>query len=64
MQGASSSERVKLLKAQAKIKEQDDELLAYEEKVHHLADQMISLNMDDGIKRNYEKLADILSKLK
>lgn len=64
MQGASSSERVKLLKAQAKIKEQDDELLAYEEKVHHLADQMISLNMDDGIKSSYEKLADILSKLK
>ena len=36
----------------------------YEEKVHHLADQMLEFDLDDGVKVNYAKLADVLSPLK
>lgn len=31
------------------------ELRAYEEKIHHLADQMSSIDLDDGVKVNYAK---------
>ena len=40
------------------------ELAAYEEKVHHLADQMISIDLDDGVKVNYAKFQDVLAKIK
>ena len=40
------------------------ETVAYEEKVHHLADQMIEIDLDDGMKRNYALLQDVLAKIK
>lgn len=64
LSSASSSERVKLTKQLKKISEQAEELRLYEEKVHHLADQMISINLDDGVKINYDKFKDVLAKIK
>ena len=61
---ASTSERVKLNKQLKKIKDQADELLIYEEKIHHLADQMIDIDLDDGVKVNYAKFQDVLAKIK
>ena len=61
---ASASERVKLTKQQKKIQEQALEIQKYEEKVHHLADRNISIDLDDGVKHNYELFADVLAKLK
>ncbi len=61
---AGASERVKLNKSLKKIQEQADELHAYEEKIHHLADQMIAIDLDDGVKRNYEIFKDVLAKIK
>ena len=61
---ASSSERVKLSKRLDIIKAQDEELHAYEEKIHHLADQMISIDLDDGVKHNYDLFKDVLAKIK
>ena len=61
---ASTSERVKLNKALTKLKDQDTELRSYEEKIHHLADQMIIIDLDDGIKVNYAKFQDVLAKIK
>ena len=61
---ASTSERVKLNKALTKLKDQDTELRSYEEKIHHLADQMISIDLDDGVKVNYAKFQDVLAKIK
>ena len=61
---ASASERVKLTKQQKKIQEQALEIQKYEEKVHHLADQNIQIDLDDGIKHNYEMFADVLAKIK
>lgn len=61
---ASTSERVKLNKALTKLKDQDAELRSYEEKIHHLADQMIAIDLDDGVKVNYAKFQDVLGKIK
>ena len=60
----STAERVKLNKQLKKLQEQDTELRAYEEKIHHLADQMISIDLDDGVKVNYAKFQDVLAKIK
>ena len=61
---ASTSERVKLTKQQKKFQDQAAELQKYEEKVHHLADQNIEIDLDDGVKHNYELFADVLAKIK
>lgn len=60
----SSNEQVRLKKQLAKLEGQKDELHAYEEKIHHLADQMISIDLDDGVKVNYAKFKDVLAKIK
>ena len=61
---AGASERVKLTKQQKKFQDQATELQKYEEKVHHLADQNIEIDLDDGVKHNYELFADVLAKIK
>ena len=61
---ASTSERVKLNKQLKTIQEQAEELRKYEEKIHHLADQMISIKLEDGVKENYAKFQDVLAKIK
>lgn len=61
---ASTAERVKLNKQLKKLQEQDAELRTYEEKIHHLADQMISIDLDDGVKVNYDKFQAVLAKIK
>ena len=62
--GASPSEKVKLNKQLTKVLEQAEELRVYEEKIHHLADQMIEIDLDDGVKVNYAKFQDVLAKIK
>ena len=61
---ATAAEQVKADKRKAKIREQEAELAVYEEKIHHLADQMIAIDLDDGVKVNYAKFADVLEKIK
>ena len=61
---ASAGERVKLNKKLSKLQAQDTELRNYEEKIHHLADQMISIDLDDGVKKNYSIFKDVLAKIK
>lgn len=60
----TTADRVRAQKALTKLKDQDAELRTYEEKIHHLADQMISIDLDDGVKHNYEIFADVLAKIK
>ena len=60
---ATGSERAKLLKQQDKLSEQLKEITAFEEKVHHLADQNIEIDLDDGVKKNYEIFTDVLAKI-
>ena len=60
----STSERVKLQKQLKKFKEQDEELRVYEEKIHHWADKMEPMDLDDGVKANYAKFQELLAKIK
>ena len=61
---ASTSERVKLNKQLQKLQGQSEEVRACEEKIHHLADQFIAIDLDDGVKVNYAKFQDVLAKIK
>ena len=61
---AAPSERVKLNKQMTKLKDQALEIQQYEEQIHHLADQMISIDLDDGVKVNYAKFQSVLEKIK
>jgi hypothetical protein len=60
---ATGSERARLLKQQDKLSEQLKEITAFEEKVHHLADQNIEIDLDDGVKKNYKIFTDVLAKI-
>lgn len=62
--GAPTSERVRLNKLMTKLKDQAEETRLYEEKIHHLADQMIEIDLDDGVKHNYAIFQDVLAKIK
>ena len=61
---ASTSERVKLNKQLKTLNDQAMEIHEYEEKIHHLADQMISIDLDNGVKKNHEIFKDVLAKIK
>ena len=64
LEDADTRERVKLNKKLKTLKSQMDEIHEYEEKIHHLADQMISIDLDDGVKKNYAKFQEVLAKIK
>ncbi len=61
---ASGTERVRLTKQLEKLTAQAEEIRVFEEKIHHLADQMIKIDLDDGVKDNYAKFGDVLAKIK
>lgn len=61
---ASGAEKTRIAKQQKKLADQLAETVAFEEKVHHLADQMIEIDLDDGVKVNYAKFQDVLAKIK
>lgn len=52
------------LSTMTKLQDQAEELRVYEEEIHHLADQMIKIDLDDGMKVNYAKFQDVLAKIK
>ena len=60
----STSHRKKLQKEQDDLKKQQAELLTFEEKLKHAADQKIALDLDDGVKVNYAKFGDLLAEVK
>jgi type II restriction/modification system DNA methylase subunit YeeA len=58
------SECVKLKKKLSKLQAKENEIRIYEKKIHHIADQMISIDLDDGVKKNYAIFQDVLAKIK
>ena len=64
MGSASKGQLVALQKRLKKLQEQLKETSEYEERIHHLADQMIAIDLDDGVKVNYAKFEDVLAKIK
>ena len=61
---SSPSEKNRCRKELEKLKKKSIELKGFDEKLHHLADQRISLDLDDGVKVNYSKLASLLAGVK
>lgn len=61
---ASTGVRVKLQKQLATVQAQVEEARLYEEKIHHLADQMLEIDLNDGVKHNYAIFKDVLAKIK
>ena len=64
MEVSDSRDRARLAKEQKRVSNQAAELVSYEERVHHLADQMIEIDLDDGVRVNYAKFQDVLAKIK
>ena len=64
IKAASGAEKIKLSNQLKDTKAKAEELHKYEEKIHHLADQMIEIDLDDGVKHNYEIFKDVLAPLK
>jgi len=65
----SGSLRTDAAKHSKKLKEQLDELLDFDKRLHHYALEQIELDLDDGVKVNYgkfsdPKVGDILTKVK
>ena len=58
------SECLKLKKKLSKLQAKENEIRIYEKKIHHIADQMISIDLDDGVKKNYAIFQDVLAKIK
>lgn len=54
----STSHGKAIQKEQDKLRKQQQELIAFDEKLRHYADLRIKLDLDDGVKVNYRKFAD------
>ena len=61
---SSTAARTKLTKQLESLRKQHLELLTYDEKLRHYADQRITLDLDDGVKVNYGKFGDLLAEVK
>ena len=60
----STAERKKLEKDIERLKKKLDELRLYDEKLRHYADRRIALDLDDGVKVNYQKFKEVLVPIK
>lgn len=64
LESASGSQRMALQKRVKKFQDQLKEASDYEQEVAHYAEQMIAIDLDDGVKVNYAKFGDLLAKIK
>ena len=60
----SMTEKKEAKNRQADLNSKLNEIKEYDEKIAHIANQRISIDLDDGVKVNYEKFKDILAKIK
>lgn len=61
---AEKSDKVRLTKRLKVLKDQDAELREYEAKIRNIADQMIEIDLDDGVKVNHAKFEGVVTKIK
>ena len=60
LQNADKANQIKINKQIQSIKEKANELAIYEEKIHHWADKMEPMDLDDGVIYNYNKFQELL----
>jgi type II restriction/modification system DNA methylase subunit YeeA len=63
-EAATTAAKTRLTKQLATLHKQQAELIAFDEKLHHYADQRIDLDLDDGVKHNYGLFGDLLADVK
>ena len=61
---SSASEKSKATKAVTKYTKQLAEMKIYDEAIAHIANKRIEIDLDDGVKHNYEIFKDVLAKIK
>jgi len=61
---AATNERVRLTKQLNKLIAQAEEARLFEEKVHHLADKMLTLDFDNGVVNNYALFQEVVTRIK
>jgi len=65
MQGASTTaESNRFKKSLTALEKKQTELSKFDDKLKHYADMRISLDLDDGVKVNYDKFGDLLADVK
>lgn len=62
-QASSTAEKNRIDKAIKQLEKKQIELSKFDEKLRNYADQQITLDLDDGVKVNYERFSDILAKI-
>ena len=63
-EASSTAEKNRLTKELATLHKQQAELIEFDEKLHHYADQRIAIDLDDGVKHNYGLFGDLLAEVK
>ncbi|MED1740151.1 BREX-1 system adenine-specific DNA-methyltransferase PglX [Bacillus swezeyi] len=64
IEGDSSAKEISSAKKELKsLEKKIDELKAYDELLHHMADMQIEIDLDDGVKVNYEKFKGLVAKI-
>ena len=58
------NEKKELQRKQSDLISRLQEIKEYDEKIAHIANKRICLNLDDGVLKNYSKFEDILAKIK
>ncbi len=60
----SMNEKKEAQKRQVDLNAKLQEIKVYDEKIAHIANQRVNIDLDDGVTVNYAKFADILAKIK
>lgn len=64
IEGDSTAKEISNSKRELKsLDKKIDELKAYDELLHHMADMQIEIDLDDGVKVNYEKFKGLVAKI-
>lgn len=64
LESAVGSQKIALQKRLKKLQDQLKETSEYEQEMAHYAEQMIAIDLDDGVKVNYAKFGSLLAKIK
>jgi len=64
MEDASTSEATRIKKDLIALEKKQTELRTFDDKLKHYADMRIKIDLDDGVKVNYDKFGDLLAEVK
>ncbi|NMB15916.1 MAG: hypothetical protein GX980_02250 [Firmicutes bacterium] len=62
--GIAGASKTQVSRTIAKLERQLAELRTYDEEMHSLADDMLEIDLDDGVKENYAKFASVLEAIR